>query len=191
VKEYARICRPLYNLTKKGRFFAWLKAEQQAFEYLKEAFTTEPILKHWNPELETRVETDASDFVCAAVLSQKHNDGLWHPVAYRSKKMSPAEHNYEIHDKELLSVIQALKDWERYLMSVHIQIHILTDHKNLEHFMTKQYLTQRQVRWMEFLSQFNFKITFILGKTNTKADALTRRSRDLPQGEGDERIRDR
>ncbi|EGX43835.1 hypothetical protein AOL_s00212g2, partial [Orbilia oligospora ATCC 24927] len=191
IKDYAKIAKPLYDLTKKDRIFHWGKEEKNAFQTLQRAFCTEPILKHWNPALETRMETDASNFVCAAVLSQKHDDGLWHPVAYRSKKMTPAEHNYDIHDKELLSVIQAFKEWERYLMSVHTQVHILTDHKNLEYFMTKQHLRQRQVGWMEFLSRFDFKITFVPGKTNTKADALTRRSRDLPQGEEDERIKNR
>ena len=79
--------------------------EQKAFETLKKAFTTAPMLAYFNPDLDTWVESDASDYVVAAVLSQKHHDGMLRPVAFMSKKMSPAECNYEIYDKQLLAII--------------------------------------------------------------------------------------
>ncbi|KAJ1593499.1 hypothetical protein NDA15_003918 [Ustilago hordei] len=76
---------------------------QQAFHKLIQAFTSAGVLQHFNYHLPTRLETDASDFAIAGVLKQEH-EGRWHPVAFYSRKMSSAEKNYEIHDKELLAV---------------------------------------------------------------------------------------
>ena len=59
----------------------------------------------WQAELPTRVETDTSAFTVSGIISQKHKDGLWHPIAYRSENLSAPEHNYEIYDQELLAVI--------------------------------------------------------------------------------------
>ena len=74
-------------------------------------FCSEPILKVYNPELPTRVECDASGFATGGILSQKYEDGLWHPIAYHSQSMSKEEHNYEIYDREMLGLIHALEDW--------------------------------------------------------------------------------
>ena len=82
-----------------------------AFKELKKRLTTSPILAHYNSEFETMLETDASDSIVAGVLSQCGKDQLWHPVAYFSKTMAPVEHNYEIHDKELLAIIRSLEQW--------------------------------------------------------------------------------
>jgi hypothetical protein len=73
---------------------------------LKQAFTTAPILRHFDPDLPIVVEADASDYVTAGVLSQYDVDGTLRPVAYYSKRMNPAENNYEIYDKELLAIVR-------------------------------------------------------------------------------------
>ena len=133
------------------------------------------------------VETDASDFVSAAVLSQYDDNGILHPVAYFSKKHSPPECNYEIYDKELMAIVRAFEEWRAELQSVENPITVLTDHKNLEYFTTTKLLNRRQARWAQFLSQFNFRIIYRPGKSGAKPDSLTRRSGDLPK-EGDERL---
>jgi hypothetical protein len=97
---YSKIVAPLTALTKKDRKFQWDAKAQAAFLQLKEAFCSAPILAHFDPDSECVVETDASDYVSAGILSQCGPDGLLHPVAYFSKKHSPAECNYEIYDKE-------------------------------------------------------------------------------------------
>lgn len=112
---YSRIAAPLSNLTKKDQktfMFPWAmdSPEQQAFDNLKKAFTTVPILAHFDPDKETWLETDVSDYVVAAVLSQRGEDGLLHPVAFLSKKMSFQEYNYEIYDKELLAIVRAFEE---------------------------------------------------------------------------------
>jgi len=78
---------------------------------LKKAFTTAPVLKHYDYDRKAIVETDASDLTTARVLSQYGDDGLLHPVAYFSTKMNAAKLNYNIYDKELLAIIRAFEEW--------------------------------------------------------------------------------
>lgn len=104
-------------------------------------------------------------------------------MAYFSKKHSQAECNYEIYDKELLAVIQAFQEWRTELEGSPLEIKVLSDHKNLQWFMTTKQLNRRQARWAEYLSRFNFKIHYRPGRLGTKPDALTRRSGDLPSKE--------
>ena len=92
------------------------------------------------------LETDASDGVVAGILSQLHPDGEWHPIAFFSKTMAPAECNYEIHDKEMLAIIRSLSQWRAELQGIGSKVKIYTDHKALEYFITKKELTSRQAR---------------------------------------------
>jgi hypothetical protein len=73
-------------------------------------FTSAPILAHFNPDCNVIVETDASNYVSAGVLSQYNNDGILHPVTYFSRKHCPAECNYEIYDKELMAIVYAFEE---------------------------------------------------------------------------------
>jgi hypothetical protein len=75
------------------------------FDTLKTTFTSAPLLAHFDPDWDVIVETDASDYVSAGVLSQYNDDNVLHPMAYVSKKHSPAECNYEIYDKELMAIV--------------------------------------------------------------------------------------
>ena len=122
----------------------------------------------------SRIETDASDLAIGACLTQEY-EGKWHPVVYMSRKLSPAEQNYDIHDKELLAIVAALETWRVYAEGSP-DLTIFTDHKNLLHFTTTKKLNRRQVRWSELLGQYKFKIQYTPGKDNRKADALSRRS---------------
>jgi hypothetical protein len=101
-----------------------------------------PILKHFDPCLEIILETDASDFVSAGVLSQYH-DGVLHPVAFFSKRHSPAECNYEIYDKELLVIIRAFEQWRPELEGAPLLIQVITDHRNLQYYMSTKKLSRR------------------------------------------------
>ena len=111
IQDFSSIARPLHDLTKKDMPWQWHEEQQKVFDTLKESFCKEPILKVYNPELPTRIEVDASGFAMGGILSQKHPDGRWHPVAYRSQPMSKEECNYEIYDQEMLGTIRALEDW--------------------------------------------------------------------------------
>jgi len=93
------------------------------------------------------IETDASDFVIGAVLSQRDNDNRLHPVVFHSRKFQPAEVNYDIHDKELLAIVNAFKHCSRYGEGAEHPIQVFTDHHNLEYFTTTKVLNRRQARW--------------------------------------------
>ena len=101
--------------------------------------------------------------------------------------MAPAECHYKIYDKELLAIIWYFKEWRPELKSTGLPVKVLTDYKRLEYFMTTKKLTPRQVRWAEFLLEFNFVISYQSGKKNNKADALTRKPNKRPTDDENER----
>jgi hypothetical protein len=187
IKNYSKIVTPLINLTKKSAVFNWSLECQDAFETLKQTVISAPTLRPFDWTKEAILETDASDFVSGGVLSQYDEEGILRPVAFFSKKHSAVECNYEIYDKELLAIIRCLEEWRPELEGTESPIRILSDHRNLEYFMTTKMLNRRQARWSEFLSRYNFRIIYRPGKQGEKPDALTRRSEDLPK-EGDERL---
>ena len=180
VRDYGKMARPLNRLTVKGVEYKWTSDCEEGFESLKAALSSAPILRYWNPDLPTRVETDASISVCAgALLQQQPDDDLWHPVAFFSKTMSPAEMNYPIHDREMLAIILALEEWRAELTSVSQRFDVITDHQALLFFMTKRLLNTRQARWTGLLSNYNFAIQYRPGRENVLADALSRKAEDL------------
>jgi hypothetical protein len=114
IKNFSGVAQPITDLTRnKGLDFHWGPTQTVVFQQLKDAFTSTPILKHFDPALEVIIETDASNFAIGCILSQKHNRRL-HPVAFHSRKMEPVEKNYDIHDKDLLAVVEAFKHWRPY-----------------------------------------------------------------------------
>ena len=144
IHGFSSTVKPLTQLTRKDQRFHWGKDQQLAFEELKQRFTSAPILAHFDFERDVIVETDASDYVSTGVLSQYSDDGILHPVAFFSTKHSPAECNYEIYDKELMAIVRAFEHWRAELQSVENPILVLSDHKNLEYFMTSKLLNRRQ-----------------------------------------------
>jgi hypothetical protein len=115
------------------------KAENSFFA-LKQAFTTAPIRHHFDPEKPILVQTDASDFVSAGILSPHDKKGRLHPVTYFSNKHTQAECNYQIYHKELLAIIRKFEEWRPELEEARHPILVLSDHKNLKYFMTTKQL---------------------------------------------------
>jgi hypothetical protein len=110
IDNYSAITVPLTRLTRKDVPFVWSDICAQAFKELKAAFTRAPVLSHFNPDFPIVVETDASDYAIAGILSQiSPVDGDIHPVAFHSRSLQQAELNYEIYDKELLAIFDAFK----------------------------------------------------------------------------------
>jgi len=189
IRNYSELTTPLTALTQKDKPFVWDDKCEESFQQLKRMFTTAPILMQFDPDRETVVETDSSGWATGGVLSQYDDDGVLRPCAYFSKKNTPAECNYQIHDKELLAIINALKEWEPELMSV-VNFQILTDHRNLRYFTTMKRLNERQMRWADLLSQYDFTLHYRPGKLAERPDALSRREQDVPVL-GDERLKHR
>ena len=149
--------------------------------------TEASVLAHFDARLETIIESDSSDYVSAEVLSQKGEDEVIRPVAFFSKTLLSAECNYEIYDKELLAIIRCFEEWRPELQSVEKPIKILIDHKALKYFMTTKKLNRRQVRWAEFLADFDFVVSYQAGKIHAKADSFTRKPDDKPTSDENDR----
>ena len=124
---------------------------------LKKCFTSAPILRHFDPELQFVIECNVSDFAICAILSQEV-EGRLHPVAFHSRKMNKHEINYEIHDKELLAITSAFKEWKRYLAVARHKINVYMDHEGLKWFANNKQLNRRQARWALELDGFEFQI---------------------------------
>ncbi|KAJ1044136.1 hypothetical protein NDA10_001847 [Ustilago hordei] len=185
IAHFARIAKPLTSLvkpTERFKKFELPEEAQQAFHQLIQAFTSAGVLQHFDYHLPTRLETDASDFAIAGVLKQEH-EGRWHPVAFYSRKMSSAEKNYEIHDKELLAVVACLTQWRHMLAGLPSQLVILTDHEALKYFKSQRRITGRQARWAMLLADFDFILQYRPGDKGGEPDALTRRADMQPAGE--------
>jgi hypothetical protein len=175
IKGYSDRTIPMTRLLQKDVPFEWTELCSKAMTDLKAIFAMEPVLISPNPEEPFIMETDASDYALGACLLQRHNEGL-HPVAFYSRKLTSAELNYQIYDKELLAIVAAFKEWRVYLEGSKHQVQVYTDHKNLTYFTTTQVLNRRQVRWSISLATFNFRISYRKGSENTRADALSRRA---------------
>jgi hypothetical protein len=190
IRDFSKVALPMYALTKKNVEFRWNPEAEASFQKLKHAFITAPILLQFDADRETVVETDSSGYCNGGVMLQYDKDGVLRPCAYFSRKCSPAESNYEIYDKEMLAIINALQEWDAELRSV-ARFTIVTDHKALEYFTTVRKLSERQMRWSLVLSRFNFTITYRPGKQNVLADALSRRAQDMPKTSEDTRVQHR
>jgi hypothetical protein len=189
IANFSGIARPLTSLLKgsnKGKktgLFEWGEAQEQAFQELKTAFTSAPMLRHFDPGKPIHLETDASVFAIASILSQPgegQEKRPWHPVAFYSRKLEPAEQNYETHDQELLAIVKCFVHWRHYLEGSRFPIKVLSDHANLKYFMDTTTLSRRQARWAQDLSAYDFEIEYRAGKANP-ADGPSRRPDYEPQ----------
>ena len=188
IRGYSTIARPLTDLTRKDLPWEWSSKCQAAFEALKGAIKSDPVLRHFDPSKAIYIEVDSSDYVSGGVMMQKDDEGRLHPVAFFSKKLNPVECNYTIYDKELLAIVRAFEEWRPECLSTITPIQVFSDHETLKTFTQSKQLTRRQVRWAQKLQEYNFVILPIPGKLNQRADALTRREQDLPQNADDERV---
>ncbi|KAK3539355.1 hypothetical protein QTP70_003840 [Hemibagrus guttatus] len=174
--NYSSVAGPLTSLLKgKPWRLAWTDQAQAAFQQLKECFTTTPILCHPDPDLSFVVEVDASSSGIGAVLSQRHGEpGKLHLCAFYSRKLMATETNYDVGNRELLSIKAALEEWRHWLEGARHPFLVLTDHRNLEYLHGAKQLNPCQARWALFFTHFQFSVTYRPGSKNCKADALSR-----------------
>jgi hypothetical protein len=172
IKDFSKIAKPMLTLLKKETPFNWTDKQQQAFEYLKERLIKSPILKYPDFEKPFIIYTDASGTGLGAVLSQMHDNGKEHVIAYASRSLNKAEANYTITDQECLAIIWAIKHFHHYLGLQPFTI--VTDHSALKWLQTSSIPKGRRARWMMELQQHDYQIKHRPGKTNTNADALSR-----------------
>ncbi|ESK82506.1 hypothetical protein Moror_14403 [Moniliophthora roreri MCA 2997] len=132
--KYVELARPLHELTKKDTKFEWTKLRDIAFNVLKAKFLQRPILQMPDDEKPFIIEVDASKWATGAVLKQQGSDGELHPCGYISHAFTATKRNYEIYDRELLAITNALKAWEHYFLGGAHPVTVLSDHKNLTYF---------------------------------------------------------
>ena len=150
----------------------WDDKCEQAFQSLKLAITTAPVLALPDNDKDYEMMTDASQYASGAVLMQRDENKKLHPVAYYSSKHTAAETGYPVHEFELVAIYKALSNWRHLLMGKHVTI--FTDHKPLTHLLKQPTLSPRQQRWISMLSEYDMDIVAVEGTRNVVADALSR-----------------
>ncbi|MCO5549888.1 hypothetical protein L7F22_003362 [Adiantum nelumboides] len=168
IEKFSLIAGPLHDLTKKNVKYVWTEKRQQAFDTLKQKLISQPVLSLPDLSKPFEVQCDACGDCLGAVLLQEG-----HAIAYESRRLGSDEQILGIYEKELLAVLHALESWKHYLLGTPFILR--TDHQSLKYFMTQTKLFNKQMRWANFLSRFNFHIAHIAGKHNQVADALSRR----------------
>ncbi|CAG2230871.1 unnamed protein product [Mytilus edulis] len=172
VKGFAAIARPMHKICEKNSRFAWNDECQKAFQQLKSALTSTPVLAYPLPNLPFILDTDASDKAVGAVLSQIQ-DGLERVIAYMSKSMNIHEQAYCVTRKELLAVIIALKTFHHYLYGQEVLLR--TDNAAVSWMKNLKKPTGQTARWLEELGTYNLTVTHRAGRKHSNADALSRR----------------
>ena len=155
---------PLAKLCSKKQKWKWTEVEQNAFDNIKKVVSREVLLSYPNFNKPFTIHTDASKFQLGAVISQNDN-----PIAFYSRKLTPAQTRYTTTERELLAIVETLKEFRNILLGQ--QIKIYTDHQNLTY---KQFNTERVMRWRLILEEYSPELIYIQDKKNIVADTLSR-----------------
>jgi hypothetical protein len=174
IRGFAKLAKPLNNLTKKDAPWIWGNDEQNTFDTLKRRITEEPILRQPQMDKQFELEVDASGYAIGAVLMQRQEDGKRHPVGFYSATLNDAERNYDIYDLELLAVVKSLENWRTYLAGSPHKVIVFTDHMNLQYWRDPHKISRRVARQVLRLAEYDIELRHIPGKTNGRADALSR-----------------
>ncbi|MEL7520270.1 MAG: RNase H-like domain-containing protein, partial [Cyanobacteria bacterium J06553_1] len=168
IKGYGDLIAPLSELLKKDKKFEWAANQEVNFEQLKQRICSAPVVQLVNPADENfTMITDASSVALGGVLMQA--DGV---IAYESRKFTPTEMRYATHERELLAIVHCFKAWRHYLEGAKTMVK--TDHASLKYLPTTFQLTPRMARMYEYLTRFDYSISYIKGTTNVVADVLSR-----------------
>jgi hypothetical protein len=171
VPGYSKIAAPLTDLLKKDVEFKMHEPAVAAFNKLKTAIMSAPVLAYPRWYLPFVLQTDASGLGLGAVLTQFYDEEE-HPVAYYSKRFDTHEEKYSATEREALAIVEAIKHFRPYLYGTHFTV--VTDHKPLEHMDSFKAHNGRVGRWKMTLSDYNFTVVARPGPQNANADALSR-----------------
>lgn len=173
IRNYSLIAKPMTDLLKKDAVFDFDDRCEKAFIELKQILCSSPVLRIFNPDLETELHTDASaDGYGAVLLQRSPKDNQFHPVHYMSKKTTPAEKKYHSYYLEILAIVAAIKKFRVYLLGIHFKI--ITDCSALTMTLQKKDLPPRVARWALLLEEYDYKIEHRPGIRMRHADALSR-----------------
>ncbi|KAL0202704.1 hypothetical protein M9458_000722, partial [Cirrhinus mrigala] len=156
-----------------------LTCHLKAFHQLKSSFCS--ALTHPDPKCIDPWSGDLSQW--------KGELSVFHPsCAYFSQKLSPAEQNYDVGNRELLAIKLALKEWRHWLEGAQHSFEVVTDHKNLQYLREAKRLNPRQACWALFFTRFRFTVIYCPGHNSLKADDLSRLHQPDPAQEEPEPI---
>ena len=175
IRNYSNEARALNQTLQKSRTFEWTPETNQSFENLKKRFTEEPVLRMPDTTRPFQIECDTSKYALGAILTQIDDEGRRHPISFLSKSFDQHEQNYGIEERELLSIIRALREWRHLIIGGKYPTVILTDHRNIETWSKPRVLKGRLNRWYQELSEYNAEIKYMPGSKMVQADALSRR----------------
>jgi hypothetical protein len=178
IKNFSGIAHPLYNLTKQDEPFSWTEDCENAYEYLKNCLTTQPIVIYPDFDKPFLLHTDASNYAIGAVLAQKDDNGHERVIAYASRVLTPAETHYTVTEKECLAIIWATKHFHTFLQGSSFSI--VTDHEAIPWLKTHKNPKGRLARWIIHLSEYEpYLIIRRKGSSHTNADALSQLETNL------------
>src|SRR5579859_1657502 len=189
INKFAHMALPLMNLLKgspvKGSPIEWMEKEEEAFQALKKALTSEPVLRHPRMGQPFVIDPDSSQYCIGAVLQQSFKDSdeihCLHPIVYESKKLTETEQNYSTQERELLAVKHALNHWRHIVEGS--EIHVRTDHSSLSISRTKTPMTRRLGKSMEEVEHYDPKITYRPSCLKTVSDSLSHIPGQCEEGE--------
>ena len=171
IQSFSDISQPLYRCTEE-KPFRWSREAEMAFFQLKQALTSAPVLGYPNPNGKFILDTDASNAGIGAVLSQLQ-DGQERVIAYFSRSLNRAEHQYCVTRKELLAMVKAVRHFHCYLYGRSFVLR--TDHAALRWLLNFKAPEGQLARWIEQLQQYDFDVQHRSGASHSNADALSRR----------------
>ena len=172
VKDYAKHALPLTNLTRKEAVFDWTTECQSAFEMLKNALVTAPVLAKARMDRQFIIHVDSSDFATGGALLQEDDNGLLRPTVFFSRKFTGPERRYSATDKEALGVILICRYFHHYLWGN--KFVIKTDHQPLTSVFKQRTKSPRMNRWVLEMRDYSFVIEYRKGSTHYVADHMSR-----------------
>ena len=183
IPDYCTITFPLRQLTKNDVKFQWEHKPEKAFQSLKDAITTAPVLAHYSLTAETKVVVDASPWAIGAVLLQKQADDSYRPIAYGSRSLTDVEQKYGHIEKEALAIVYGCEHFHMYLYGRRFELE--TDHRPLEHIYKakpqNKLTSARLERWRIRLQEYDFNVIYRSGTSNL-ADPLSRLPKNAKPG---------
>lgn len=176
IQGYATTAAPLLDLAKKDEpeKVCWDEHHDKAFDSLKEALVTQPVLQGPRTDRRFYLQTDASNVGIGAILSQKDEEGNDRPVAYYSSKLNKAEKNYSTVERECLAIVKGIEHFNVYLTAVPFTV--ITDHACLQYLQLMRNWGGRLTRWALKLQPFTFTLQHRAGALNGNADGMSRQA---------------